>query len=206
MNENHELSPQEAIDHAAFAKNSEINQTRFSALHLMMGQTPQFPGLAEANPASSNLKSSNKYMKTLRNIDDARVKYREIECNAKLKKVMGERINPNVEKAYKIGDPVFFYDMKKKEWKKGTALVRLGKTLYLRFSNFLRRVPVDKVRPDYHGEVQVEEGYLEPDEDDGRFAEEETPVIEMATDLSLAEENTGLKKKVTDLQKEFQTL
>ena len=102
MSENHEMLPQEAIDFASFAKNSEINQTRFSALHLMMGQNPNFPGLAEANPASSNLKSSNKYMKTLRNIDDARVKVREIECNNKLKKVMGEKINPNVEKAYKI--------------------------------------------------------------------------------------------------------
>ena len=206
MSENHEMLPQEAIDFASFAKNSEINQTRFSALHLMMGQNPNFPGLAEANPASSNLKSSNKYMKTLRNIDDARVKVREIDCNNKLKKVMGEKINPNVEKAYKIGDPVFFYDMKKKEWKKGTALVRLGKTLYLRFANFLRRVPVDKVRPDYHGEVMVEDGYLEPDEDDDRFAEEETPIKEMATDIGLAEENSALKNTVKDLQEQVDTL
>ena len=70
----------------------------------MMGQSPQYPGLAEANPASSNLKSSSKYMKTLKNIDSARVKFREIDCNEKIKKVMGERINPNVEKPYKMGE------------------------------------------------------------------------------------------------------
>lgn len=58
------IDPQEAINQAAFAKNSEINQTRFSPLLLMMGQNPHFPGLAEANPASSNLKSCNKYVKT----------------------------------------------------------------------------------------------------------------------------------------------
>ena len=200
MLKNPKMDPQEAVNHAAFARNSEINQSRFSALQLMMGQNPQFPGLAEANPASSNLKSSSKYMKTLKNIDDARVKFRETECNAKLKKVRGENINPNVEKAYNLGDPVFFYDMKKKEWKKGTALVRLGKTLYLRFGNFLRRVPVDKVRPDYDGEVAVEEGYVEPDEEHDRFAVEETPVQEMFEDLEMAEENRKLKEQLKVFQ------
>ena len=82
----------------------------------------------------------------MKNIDAARVRFREVECDAKLKKALSEKINPNVEKHYNMGDPVFFYDMKRKEWKKGTALVRLGKTLYLRFGNFLRRVPVEKVR------------------------------------------------------------
>ena len=200
MKENPGMPPQEAINHASFARNSEINQTRFSALQLMMGQTPHFPGLAEANPASSNLKSSNKYFKTLKNIDDARVMFRQVDCDSKLKKVMGQKINPNVERAYKIGDPVLFYDMKKKEWRKGTALVRLGKTVYLRYGNYLRRVAVEKVRPDYHGEVKVEEGYLEKDEDDERFAEEETPVVELAADLAMADENTELKKKVRDLE------
>ena len=78
-------------------------------------------------------------MKALKNIDETRVKFREIDSNERLKKVRGQRINPNVERSYKIGDPVFFFDDKKKEWKKGTALVRLGKTLYLKFGNFLRR-------------------------------------------------------------------
>ena len=200
MLENPKMSPQEAINHASFAKNSEVNKTRFSALQLMMGQSPHFPGLAETNLASSNLKSSSKYMKTLKNIDDARVKYRELECNDKLKKVLGEKINPNVEKSYDLGDPVFFYDEKKKEWKRATALVRLGKTVYLRFGNFLRRVPVEKVRPDYNGEIDVEEGYIEPDEEDDRFAAEETPVQEMARDLNLAEEISNLKKQLKYFQ------
>ena len=40
---------------------------------------------------------------------------------------MSQRITPTVEKFYKIGDPVIFRDEKKKEWKKSTALTRLGK-------------------------------------------------------------------------------
>ena len=118
-------------------------------------------------------------MKTLKSIDSARVKMREIDCNAKLKKVRSERINPNVEKSYAIGDPVFFYDDKKMEWKKATALIRLGKTLYLQFGNFLRRVAIDKVRPDAKGEIRKEEEYAEneTDTDEARFKEKETPVV-----------------------------
>ena len=89
---NPKMDPQEAINHAA----------RFAPLQLMMGQSPQFPDLAEVSPASSSLKSSSKYMKTLKNIDAARVKFREIECDAKLKKAMSEKINPNVEKSYMV--------------------------------------------------------------------------------------------------------
>ena len=70
----------------------------------------------------------------------------------------------------------------------------------------MRRVAVEKVRPDYHAEVKVEEGYLDKDEDDDRFAEEETPVVELAGDLTIAEENTGLKKKVKDLEEMISTL
>ena len=117
-------------------------------------------------------------MRTLKAMDTARVKMRELECDSKLKKALGQRVNPNVERFYKLGDPVFFYDDKKKEWKKATALIRLGKTLYLRYGNFLRRVAIEKVRPDIHGEVRKEENYLEPDEqkenDVAKFDDEET--------------------------------
>ena len=91
---------QEAVNFAAFAKNSEVNKTRFSALQLMSGQNPHFPGLAEVGPASSNLDSTTKYMKKLKCLDEIRVKFRETDCDEKLRKVMGERLNPNVERTY----------------------------------------------------------------------------------------------------------
>ena len=109
-----------------------------------------------------------------------------------------------------MGDPVFFYDEKKREWKKATALIRLGKTLYLRFGNFLRRVAIEKVRPDVHGAVRREEGYNEEDveteNDVAKFTEEETPVKEMIEDLEVAEKNKDLETKITDLQERINTL
>ena len=127
---------------------------------------------------------------------------REIDCDAKLKKVRSERINPNVEKFYNFGDPIFFFDDKKKEWKKATALIRLGKTIYLRFGNFLRRVAIEKVRPDVNGKIDLEDSYVDQeneDSDEERFQEEETPVVDMTLDLDLNEKNKELQKRMEDL-------
>ena len=207
MEENPKMSPQEAVNHAAFAKNCETNQTGFSPIQLMTGRNPTFPGLSEVNPASCNVDSSTKYMRTLKSMDAARVKLREIDCNAKLKKVRSERINPNVEKSYALGDAIFFYDDKRKEWKKGTALIRLGKTLYLRFGNFLRRVAIEKVRPDPHGESRKEEDYIDNDvaDDQERFDEEETPAADFADDIGVTTQNKVLQKKIETLEREVET-
>ena len=210
ITDNPTIDRQEAVNQAAFAKNTDTNQTGFSPIQLMTGTNPKFPGLAESNPASSNMKGCNKYMKTLKTMDYARTKMREIDCDSKLKKALSQRINPNVERFYRLGDPVFFYDEKKREWKKATALIRLGKTLYLRFGNFLKRVAIEKVRPDLHGEAQREEGYdehdIEADKDTAKFSEEETPVDEMVEDLAVAEKNKDLETQITDLQARLDTL
>ena len=109
---------QEAINQASFAKNSEVNKTGYSALQLVNGRNATYPGLDEQTTTSSNFDNANRYMKLLKNIDKSRVLYRQIECDEKLKKLRSQRINPAVERFYKIGDHVVFRDEKKKEWKK----------------------------------------------------------------------------------------
>ena len=80
----------------------------------------------------------------------------------KLKKVGSERIYPNVEI---LGDPVFFYDHKKKQPMLRVWMIQCSsimtkrnneKTLY-----FLRRVAIDKDRPDINSKTNKEVGYAE---------------------------------------------
>ena len=112
------------------------------------------------------------------------------------------RINPNVENSYEVGDLVYFFDDKRKHWKKGTVLAALGKTVYLKFGNFLRRVPLDKCRPDINGEEVKEETYLEPAEEDDekRFNQLESQVEDMLPDLDLAAKNKQLEKEIEELR------
>ena len=98
MADNPDMDAQTAINHASFAKNSDVNVSGFSPLQIIMGQNPSFPGLAEADPGSSNLDSSSKVMKALKHLDEVRVAYRKHDCDVKLKKVRSQKINPCVER------------------------------------------------------------------------------------------------------------
>jgi hypothetical protein len=143
-------------------------------------------------------------MRALKNIDKVRVDCRKKDCDDQVKKARGQKINPCVERNYSMGDPVMFRDTKKKEWKHGTALVRFGKTLYLKFGNWLRRVPIDTVMPDPMGAEKVEESFVEPsDEDEDRFKEDEVPVVDLEKDLELALERNTLLDKVKFLEEEL---
>ena len=199
LSENPQVTPSEAIKLASIARNSEINRSGFSPLQLIMGKNPTYPGLAEVNPASSNLDSSSRAMKALKLLDEARVKFRQIDCDERIKKVLSQKVNPYVEKYYKMGDPVYFRDDKKKQWKKGVALVRFGKTLYLKYGNWLRRVPIDTVIPDAEGLLKEKESMIDPIDEDERGLEE-IVAGDLEKDLNAAEENIALKSKVADLE------
>ena len=102
---------------------------------------------------------------------------------------------------------MLFRDQKKREWKQGTALVRYGKTLYLKYGNFLRRVPIDLVIPDSRGAEKVEESFVEPlDQEELRFLSQETPIDAMVKDIETATENESLKKKVVELETKINQL
>ena len=157
-------------------------------------------------PASCNLDSSSKAFKALKKVDETRVKFREFDCDERLKKVRSQRINQSVEISYEMGDPVLFRNDKKKEWKQGTALVRFGKTLYLKYGISLRRVPIDTVIPDSDGAQKVEDGYMEPveNEEEERFKEEDIPVEDLSKDLDAAKENQQLKERILSLEEQTQ--
>ena len=69
MFEDPHINIQEAINKASFSKNTDPNHTGFSPMQLMIGHNPAFPGLAEAYLSSSNVKSGNKYMNKMKELD-----------------------------------------------------------------------------------------------------------------------------------------
>ena len=209
MSENPKMNPQVAVNYAAFAKNCETSRSGFSPLQLVMGRNPSFPGLSDISPGNYNLDNSSKAMRALNILDKARVTHREFDCSEKLKKVKSQKINPSVEAHYSMGDSVLFRDAKRKVWMRGTALVQYGKTLYLKYENFLRRVPLDTLLPDQLGAELEEEEYVEPLIDPiggAQYQSEETPVSEMKKDIEVAEELKEVKSKVISLEEENQKL
>ena len=65
LSDDPKMNIQDAVNKASLAKNSEVNQSGFSALQLVMGQNPTFPGLGDVSQASNNLDSCSRSLKAL---------------------------------------------------------------------------------------------------------------------------------------------
>ena len=149
---------QKAVDLACFVKNTEINKTGFSPLQLFCGRSPSFPGFSDCTPGSIELEGSNEYLKVLRRMDNARVTARQIDCNQRIKVALKSKINTSCEKTYGFGDSIWFKLDSSNKWKSGMVLGQHGKVLFIKYGNFIRRVPLDFVIPaDERKNVENEE-------------------------------------------------
>ena len=138
---------QKAVDLACFVKNTEINKSGFSPLQLLCGKSPHFPGYSDSTPGTIELDGSNEYLKVLKRIDTARVAAREIDCNQRIKIALKSQINPSLERSYDYGESIWFKLDSSKRWKSGKVLGQDGKVLFIKYGNFIRRVPLDRIVP-----------------------------------------------------------
>ena len=141
------MNLQKAVNLACFVKNTEINKTGFSPLQLFCGRSPSFPGLSDCSPGSIELEGNNEYLKVLRRLDEARIQARNVDCNQRIKVAMKSQINSSCEKNYNYGNPIWFKMDTSQKWKSATVLGQDGKILFIKYGNFIRRVPVDRVIP-----------------------------------------------------------
>ena len=138
---------QKAVDLACFVKNSEINKSGFSPFQLLCGRSPHFPGYSDCTPGTIELEGSNEYLKVLKRIDEARVTARKIDCNQRIKIALKSQINPSCERSYNYGESIWFKLDSSRKWKSGKVLGQDGKVVFIKYGNFIRRVPLDRIVP-----------------------------------------------------------
>ena len=161
---------QKAVDRACFVKNMEINKTGFSPLQLFCGRSPSFPGYSDCTPSSIELEGNNEYLMILKRLDDARKLARQVDCDQRIKVALKSKINHSLNKSYKYGDPIWFKLNSAHKWKSGNVLAQDGKVLFIRYGNFLRRIPIDHVVP---AEEHTDDDDKEIDEDEEISPEDE---------------------------------
>ena len=80
-------------------------------------------------------------------MDKARVAARQIDCDQKIKVALKSKINSSCEKSYNFGDQIWFKLESSHKWRAGKVLGQDGKVLFVKYGNFIRRVPLDFVVP-----------------------------------------------------------
>ena len=190
---------QKAVDLACFVKNTEINQTGFSPLQLFTGRSPTFPGLADCSPANVEMDGSNEYLKVLKRMDNVRIEARKIDCNQRLKTALKSKINPSLDQCYHFGQSVWFKLQSSHKWKAGTVLGQDGKVVFLRYGNFIRRVPLDHIVPATECHDADEKDEISPDdkENDKRLNDDDFDNVEIVVEKDREIENL---RKMNDEQ------
>ena len=97
-------------------------------------------------------------MKVLRRLDQTRVEARKIDCNQRMKLALKSKINTNCGKSYNFGEPVWFKLESSHRWKSGIVVGQDGKVLFIKYANFVRRVPLDHIIPadEYNDGIEEE--------------------------------------------------
>ena len=202
---------QKAVDIACFVKNTEINKTGFSPLQLFCGRSPAFPGLSDCTPSNIELDGSNDYLKILKRLDNMRVHARKVDCDHRMKIAMKSKVNPSCANLFYFGDSVWFKLESSTKWKSGTVLGQDGKVLFIKYGNFIRRVPIDFVVPAENryetsdGDVDVHD--IENDDrlEDKQFGEVEAIVKKDKEIEELKNINLEKDKLIEKLEKESST-
>ena len=200
------ISLQKAVNIACFAKNTEINKTGYSPLQLFCGKSPGFPGLSDCNPSNIEMDGNNEYLKVLRRLDLARTTARQVDCNQRIKTALKSKINTSCEKTYSYGDTIWFKLDSSHKWKSGTVLGQDGKVLFVKYANFIRRVPLDRIIPAEESHDASDE---EPDQQDvdnkERLQDDDFENVEIVTKKdkeidALKKANQEQIKQITELK------
>lgn len=206
------MNLQKAVNLACFVKNTEINKTGFSPLQLFCGRSPSFPGLSDCSPGSIELEGNNEYLKVLRRLDEARIQARNVDCNQRIKVAMKSQINSSCEKNYTYGNPIWFKMDTSQKWKSATVLGQDGKILFIKYGNFIRRVPVDRVIPadayidSAHEEIEKEDVENRERLEDDEFRNVEIVALKDKEIEELKKSKEITRNKMKELEDKLSTL
>ena len=129
LEDNPKWTMQEAVNQAAFVRNSTINSTGFSPFQLVYGRNPKIPGTVEENhPFSLNTDTRSEIAREMIARSEAtRKKFLEKETDRKIKVAAEQRTTFRDDHTFTPREVVWFRDMKDRERRKGTTYGRQEK-------------------------------------------------------------------------------
>jgi len=184
------MSLQEAVDQAAWARNAQINELRgFSPFQLVYGRNPGLPGVSDATTGGLETMTHGEISTAM---FERMIKTRLLMLNTnydhKLKVAAKERLPGNVDIVFGLGDEVVFREGKENKLRDGTIVGFQGPIALIRWGNNDRRVPTRELLPRREVRQEVEEA-------SGSEADAETET-EIIPELQPTRRGPKRKKKV----------
>jgi hypothetical protein len=158
QHENPKLSLQEAVDHAAWAKNSLINAERgFSPFQLVFGRNPSLPGVSDCTTGGLESMSYHEISRAMfERMANTRIQMLIMENDNRLKIAFRDRVPKTTDITFGIGDEVVFRDGKEGRLHDGKITGFDGPNALIKWGNSQRRVPRRELLPrrEVHQELE----------------------------------------------------
>ena len=147
MADDKDITENEALNHALFAKNIEPNNKGFSPFQIVYGTNPNIPGIINSTPSSlSSDFASQDVRKHMTRLNKAREAFRIADNDERIKRALKAKISGAYDEFFEADDRVYFKKDQNIEWSGPASVIgQQGKVVFLRYGNNLRRVHKSKV-------------------------------------------------------------
>ena len=190
-----DMSLQQAIDLACFNKNSEISRrTGFSPFQIVLGKNPSFISNFDFDPvmAETNFKSPL-VINLIARLNDVRRQFRTIDLDERVKRALLQRVYNYNRTPLRHGDKVLFKD-KHNMFKRGKVVYVEGKVIHLEFEGNITKVSRDRIIKDVEEDLQPDEQQQDTDETQDQQAGQEREAQRPHVRFQLDEAQDELKR------------
>jgi len=165
--DNPKMTMQEAVNQAAWAKNSLIHHQRgFSPFQLVYGRNPGIPGVSECSTGGLEELSQGEISRGIFDrMSKIRLQFLEAERSWRLKTAMKDNLPKTTDIIFETGDYVVFKDGKDGRSHDGKIIGFDGPNALIRWGNMDRRVPTRELLPSYEKRHIVQEKEEETESD-----------------------------------------
>ena len=143
LEENKSMNLEDALSHAVYAHNMQINKKGFSPLQMTFGRQGVIPGITDGNPASlETVVASDWFRDELLSRQKAEQLYRLIDSNERLQKTWAQKTSGAVNVIYTPGDIVLFKEKDKSKWSGPAKVTDVdGSKIRMIYGGYERTVP-----------------------------------------------------------------
>jgi len=163
------ITLQEAVDKAAWARNTLINNQRgFSPFQIIYGRNPTIPGISDSTTGSlENLTHNEISRKIIESMQSTRVQMLAAEYDHRIRVAIKDRLPKSTNHKYEVGDQVVFKDAKDGKMHDARVVGIDGPVAILRWGNNERRAQLRELLPSREINLLEDDsdGEVDPDAD-----------------------------------------
>ena len=148
MEDDKDLSLENALQHSIWARNMEIGKLGRSPFQIVFGRAPGLPGFTDGNATTDSVITESDAVRAhFERQERVRLLYRQADSCRRLKDAEKSRIHPYHDAKYTPGDKIMFLD-KEDQWN-GPAEVQgsESKTIFVTHNGTLKKVATCRSRP-----------------------------------------------------------